>query len=266
MKIGFLITARLKSSRLPMKLLKKLNGKTVIQHVIDRVKKIEGVSTIIMCTSINPQDLPLIEISKENNIFYFAGNEEDVLSRLNTAAKLFGLDYFIGITGENPLFSLENTAKIIEETKTGNYDFIYSSGLPIGCATYALKTKALETVCAYKQIVDTEIWGYLVNRPEIFNIKELQVPDVLTWPDLRITMDYPEDFEFIETIYKHTDKLDLDNLGQVLNFLRANPEIPKIHAHKIQLDLDLDTQKQINDYFEQNQEEILAIKNKIYAQ
>ena len=40
MKIGFLITARLKSSRLKLKLLKQLNSKTVIEHVITRAKKV----------------------------------------------------------------------------------------------------------------------------------------------------------------------------------------------------------------------------------
>ena len=68
LKIGFLITARLKSSRLPLKIIKDLNGKTVIERIIDRAKEIQGIYEIVLCTSPNPQDEPLINIAKKNNI------------------------------------------------------------------------------------------------------------------------------------------------------------------------------------------------------
>ena len=60
MKIGFLITARLKSSRLPLKILKDLNGKPVIERIIDRAKEIQGINEIVLCTSANPQDKQII--------------------------------------------------------------------------------------------------------------------------------------------------------------------------------------------------------------
>ena len=71
MKIGFLITARLKSSRLKLKLLKQLNGYTVIDRIIQRAKEVEECHEIILCTSKNNQDLPLVRIAQKNNIYYF---------------------------------------------------------------------------------------------------------------------------------------------------------------------------------------------------
>ncbi|MBA7580932.1 hypothetical protein ES708_22830 [subsurface metagenome] len=79
MKIGFLITARLKSTRLPKKIILKLNGREVIRHMIDRLKLSNILSNIIICTSNNAQDKPLIEIAKEENIDYFLGDEDDVI-------------------------------------------------------------------------------------------------------------------------------------------------------------------------------------------
>ena len=266
MKIGFLITARLKSTRLPMKLLKEILGKTVIEHVIDRIKEINEIETIVLCTSTNHQDLQLIDIARKNNIYYFNGNEEDVLQRLLDASKLFNLDYMIGITGENPLFDIESTKETIQKIKTNKYDFICTKGLPIGCATYGIRTSALETVCSIKEIVDTEIWGYLINRPEIFEINTIEVENKLNWPLLRITMDYPEDYMFIKTIFENTTSEERKDLGLVLNFLRQNPKIISINAEKIQLDLDEETKKEINEYFIKNKNEILNTKLKIYKQ
>ena len=107
MKIGFLITARLKSSRLKLKILKPLNGYSVIERVIQRAKKIEDCSDIVLCTSYVSQDLPLIRIAKDNNIFHYSGNPDDVLGLLD-AAELYQMDYFIGITADNPLFSIHH--------------------------------------------------------------------------------------------------------------------------------------------------------------
>ena len=75
MKIGFLITARLKSTRLPRKILKNLHGKTVIERIIDRAKEVVNISEIVLCTSVNPHDKLLIDVAEKNNISYFIGDE-----------------------------------------------------------------------------------------------------------------------------------------------------------------------------------------------
>ena len=83
------------------------------------------MDTIVLCTSVNPQDKPLIDISQRQDIYYFNGNEEDVLQRLADAAKLYNLDYILRVTGENPLFSLEITRELLKEVEANDYDFIY---------------------------------------------------------------------------------------------------------------------------------------------
>ena len=179
MKIGFLITARLKSTRLPLKILKDLNGKTVIERIIDRCKMVRNISEIVLCTSTNPQDKPLIDIAQNSGIYYFDGDEEDVLKRLFDAARLFGMDYFLSITADNPLFSIEYADLVSDCLKSNNSDFIRIEGLPFGAFVYGLKVKAVELVCKIKGIVDTEIWGALLDRPEIFKVETIQATGVL---------------------------------------------------------------------------------------
>lgn len=84
MKVGVLITARLKSSRLPLKLLQDLKGRTIVERVIDRCKNISGVDEVVLCTSVNPQDKPLVDTALKNQTFYFLGSEEDVLKDFMT--------------------------------------------------------------------------------------------------------------------------------------------------------------------------------------
>jgi len=264
-RIGFLITARLKSTRLPLKILKDLSGKPVIERIIDRVKEIEHISEIILCTSSNPQDKPLIDIALNSGIYYFNGHEDDVLNRLLTAANLFSLDYIMGITADNPLFSIRYSDIIADEAFKGQFDFIKVEGLPFGSATYAIRTDALRTVCQIKTIIDTEIWGYLINRPEVFNIKTLHAEGILNRPELRFTLDYEEDYQFINGLYSRIPFQRVIDLYDIMNYLDLHPELTNINSDCIQLDLDEKTKEQIDLYYRNNLDEILTIKQEIYS-
>ena len=265
MKIGFLITARLKSTRLPKKIIKDLNGKTVIERIIDRAKEIQGLSEIVLCTSPNPQDAPLQNIAKTNNISYFLGDEDDVLQRLRDAALTFQFDYILGITADNPLFSIQYSNQIVQNIKENKYDFIKIQDLPFGTATYGMNVKALQTVCKVKKIIDTEIWGYLIDRPKIFNITTIQATGLLKRPHYRLTLDYQEDYTLLNHLYTNipfTTTLDLQN---VIQYLDNHPDIAQINKNCTQLDLDEKIKQKIDFYYEKNFKNIMKIKQDIYT-
>lgn len=265
MKIGFLITARLKSSRLPLKLLKDLYGKTVIERVIDRCKKVQGISEIVLCTSNNPQDRPLVDIAKANNIYYFIANEEDVLKRLWGAARFYELDYFLSITGDNPLFSIYYANLIVNSLKNEDRDYVFIDGLALGTALYGLKTKAAELVCVSKKMVNTEIWGCFFKNPDFFNINKISAEGNLAKPKLRLTLDYPEDYELLASLYNSIPFEDILDLDRVVSYLESNPVLLKINSNCLQRDIDAQSKSEIDKHFAEKKESILKLKDKIYG-
>ena len=265
MRIGFLITARLKSSRLKLKLLKQLNGYTVIDRVIHRAKKIKECDEIILCTSENNQDLPLVRAAISNNIYYFNGDSDDVLDRLYKASRLFNLDYVICMTADNPLFSIYYANLISDKLRNQTkIDFIYTDELPIGVNVYALKTKALETICSIKEEIDTEIWGSLINRPDIFNVVNLSVNDEDKINLERITLDESEDYDLINQIFKNFPKNYFIEESDINSILKKYPNLGEINSKIVQRQLDQNTLDRIDKFFLDNKEKILLIKNKIY--
>jgi len=266
MKIGILITARLKSSRFPLKALKDLNGKTVIERIIDRTKAVQDIAEIILCTSSNPQDKPLLDIARKANIYYFNGSANDVLLRLWRAANFFSLDAFLNITADNPLFSIEYSNLAVDILKRMKSDFVKISGLPLGTAPYGLSIRAVETVCRFKSLANTEIWGYLLDRPDIFDVVDIEAQGKLNRPDLRLTMDYEEDYLLIKNIYQSNPATELLNLYNVVDFLSSNNDIAKINQNCVQLDLDQNTKFFINEQFSHRRDELLKIKKKVYGQ
>ncbi len=264
MKIGFLITARLKSSRLPLKILKDLNGKPVIERIIDRAKEIQGINEIVLCTSANPQDKPLIDIAKRNRIAYFLGDEEDVLKRLYDAATCHSFDYFLGITADNPLFSIHYSNVIADIITTQGHDFIKVDGLPLGAATYGMKYKALATVCKIKTVVNTETWGYLINRPELFDIVTIKAEGIERSPNLRLTLDYKQDYQLLSHLYANIPFETTLDLRKAIEYLNRHPEIVKLNQQCVQRDLDEQTKKTIDEHYQRHFTEIKKIKEKIY--
>lgn len=264
MKIGFLITARLKSSRLKLKLLKPLNGRTVIQRVIDRAKKVVECDDIVLCTSEVNQDLPLVRIANEENIFYFNGHDEDVLDRLRAASEFFGFDYVICITADNPLFSIYHANFLSDYIRKNKHiDFVTTVGMPVGVNIYALKTKALQTICKVKNEIDTEIWGPLIHK-DFFNVQEIKVEDDYRCELVqRLTLDEIDDYHLIRNIYKNVEGEVLDILD-VYDYINANPEISYINKDVVQKTLDQNILDKIDSYYKQNSESILEIKNRIY--
>jgi spore coat polysaccharide biosynthesis protein SpsF len=266
MRIGFLITARLKSSRLKLKLLLPLNGYTVIERVIQRGKSVIGCDDIVLCTSPSPQDLPLIRIAKQHDIYYYTGCPDDVLQRLLDASILFNLDFFIGITADNPLFSLHHTNVLSDMIRLNPaLDFIYTTGMPIGANIYAMKVKALQTVCAVKEEIDTEIWGDLIKQPEIFNIQALPVTQEFIREPYRLTLDEYDDYHLFRALFQQFAKDEVIDLVAAYEYLDAHPDVATLNSNVVQRELDKVVKQRIDEYYSKHKKEIIDLKNTIYS-
>ena len=102
MKSAILITARLKSTRLPKKITKLIHGKPMIKHMLDRLKLAKNTSKIIICTSTVTQDDPLEKIAEQEKVSCYRGDADDVLLRLTSAAEKFNIETVINCTADNP--------------------------------------------------------------------------------------------------------------------------------------------------------------------
>ena len=232
MKVGFLITARLKSTRLERKLVLKIFNTEMIRYMIRRLKLSSALDLIVICTSPNPQDSELIQIAKEEKVEYFLGDEDDVFKRLTDAAEKFNLDFAINVSADNPLVSLEYIKEIRDYFEKTNADHIRCMDLPIGLFSYGLKPAAMRKICETKESKQTEVWGRYFTESELFTVLDIVIPKKYQ-RNYRLTIDYPEDFKFLEAIFSHfgeeTYKVTLDEL---ISFLDNNPEVVSLNSDR----------------------------------
>lgn len=263
MKVGFLITARLKSARLPKKLLKDLNGYMVIERVIQRAKQVVRCDDIVLCTSEIEQDDPLERIAEDHDIKVYRGEPVNVLERLKCAAQLNDFDHIVGITADNPMFSIKYAnllAQVFRESP--EVDYAYTFGLPLGMNVYGMKRCALEIVCQLNIVEDTEIWGKLINQPSVFKIHKENIEKSYA-SKYRMTLDEISDYNFFRLIYEQFDKSEILDEDEVIEYLSRNQDVVSINANVIQKDIAPAIAEKIDIFYKKNRNRILGIKKQL---
>ncbi len=252
MKTGFFITARLKSSRLKNKILLDLNGKTILDHVIERCKIVAGVDDVVLCTSTNSQDSILYDFALKHKIKFFAGSEVDVLKRLSDAAEYYQFDAFLSITADNPLHSFHIARLMLDSYKKETADFIYTKGLPIGIAPYMLNSNAVKVAIEMKQNMDTEIWGPFINRPDFFNVREFFVKNSPYDEKYRLTCDYPNDYKLIRNLTKLSKSTNI-TIHETIEILQEHSYLWDINKSVEQVQVNAYILKKIRQVFNENE-------------
>ena len=94
-KVGIIIEARMNSSRLPGKVLKQVNNLPILLFMIKRVKLIKNVDKIIIATTTSHKDNVICKLAEKNNINYFRGSENNVMSRVIQAAENYNIRHIV---------------------------------------------------------------------------------------------------------------------------------------------------------------------------
>lgn len=232
MKTAIFIIARLKSTRLPKKVLKPILDRPMISHLLDRLKLAKRPDQIILCTSTVAQDDPLEEWADSQGIPCFRGHPDDVLYRKAACMERYGVDTVISCTADNPFVDPEYIDKLTDFHLEQKNDFSKVEGLPWGAFSYLLSSSAIKKACEIKALTDTEVWGGYFVETGMFRWSALQVTDPrVLWPELRLTVDTPEDFELATRLFEELQEPDrIFSLEDIVDLCLQKPELLKINA------------------------------------
>lgn len=234
MKNLVLIQARMGSSRLPNKVLKDICGKPDLQWVIERVQRSKRVDEVMVVTSIEKENLPLIRLCTDLGIRVFAGSENDVLDRYYQAAKLIQPEYVVRITADCPLFDWRYLDQAIRQIDVDtDYIWLGEDGYPDGLDLEIMRFEVLKrSWCEARLLSEREhVTMYIKNHPETFKIKTFDFP-IKNIGHYRWTLDENRDYEMITMIYRYFIKIGKEDFvtEDVLEFLKSHPEIESINS------------------------------------
>ena len=249
-KIDVIVEARMTSSRLPGKKLLTACGLPLLQLMIERLKMIHLVDDIIIATTTNQSDDIIVSLCNQLGVHYFRGSEDDVLGRVVKAAQQYKTDIIVEITSDNPLIDPDLCNNIIEKyLELGlNIDFVSNDigcyrddvkiTFPLGlCNTKVFKRTLLEEVekIAFHQADREHVVNYIVNNPDKYNTYNIYAQKKYCRPDIRLTLDYPEDYKVIKNVFEALYSLKANfTADDIIAYLDKNIKIKSLNENCIQ--------------------------------
>lgn len=243
MKIGAIIQARISSTRLPEKVLKELpcnNGITCLEQVIRRLKKSKRLNKIIIAITKETEDNSITNISKKEDVQYFRGSKEDVLSRYYFAAKENNIDLIVRVTSDCPCIDAQIVDIVISKHLKINVDYTsnslkrtYPHGLDVEVFNFNSLEKAYKN--ATKDYEKEHVTPYINRNPQIFKINEIKAPKELYAPDIRITLDTEEDYALLCAVFEYLyPKNKYFNAYDIVNLFKEKPWLKLINKKVMQ--------------------------------
>lgn len=227
MKTVIIVQARMTSTRLPGKVLKTVLGKPLLEYQIERLRRMKLADEIVIATTTNDTDQPIVDFCNRLDLPFFRGSEEDVLSRYYGAAVEYKADIVVRVTSDCPVIDSALSDKAISFflKPQNDYDYLRLFQYPRGLDTEVFTFKALEEsyLEAEEKPEREHVTPFLYRHPERYKVKYMS--PVEDYSHHRWTVDTPEDFELIKRIIEELYPIKrMFDYVDILDVLAKNPE------------------------------------------
>lgn len=219
-----IIQARMGSTRLPGKVMKRLAGKEVLWHVVNRVRQCADIDQIIVATTTLPRDDRIADYCATHEWRCYRGSESDVLDRYVGAATEMNAEEIIRVTSDCPLIEPNILSDLIRKFRSGNLDYLSTNyptrTFPVGTDCEIMSISAL--VKANAQATDRydreHVTPYFYRNKDVFEVGGLK--NRVDQSGIRLTLDTSDDLELITAIYNRFYKAsEILRLEDAVNYV-----------------------------------------------
>jgi len=213
----------------------------MLARMIERLKRVKLADVIIVATTNLPDDAPIVDLAKEMGIGYYQGSSEDVLDRVLQAAKKYKIDIIVETCGDCPVIDPGIIDMEIQTFLENDVDYVgchLVKTFPLGLDAKLFTTKTLEEVA---DITDDppdreNVSLYIYEHPEKYKLLNIEAKGRQRRPDLRLVVDYQEDFDLIESIYKELyDKKPDFNYDDILDLFECRSDLAELNKNVVNI-------------------------------
>lgn len=230
-----IITVRMTSSRMPGKSMADVAGKPSLWHILTRMKSSAALDEVIVATTVNQADQPIVDLCGRMGVKVFRGSENDVLGRILGAAEAHDVDTILYICGDCTCADPALAGELIGFFRSGGYDYASNCGeitYPLGQNLEVFSRAALRRVDSMTQNPwDREhVTEYFYTHPDIFKCGFVTAPRELERPHYRLCIDVPEDQRMMNALFEGVyHEGEVFTTRDIVRYLDAHQEIVKIN-------------------------------------
>ena len=229
-----IIQARMGSTRLPGKVLLKLNSRPVLEYVVRRSQAAASVARVVVATTEQPEDDCIEQFCVDNSINLVRGNSDNVLSRYLKAADLFPCENIIRITADCPLSDPGIVDGMLAVHQATNSDYtanVIPPTFPVGFDAEIVKSEVLKKVAQNAELKSHLEHVTLYIRENLSEFKTCSYELDKKIPEYRLTLDREQDYTALKALFEYIPDNDLlFSFYKVLDILRLNPGIGEINT------------------------------------
>lgn len=236
LKVVAIIQARMGSTRLPGKVMRHVQGKPLLQYQLERIGKARFINKIVVATTTNETEQPILDLCERLSVSYFSGPEDDVLTRFFDAATEQQADIVVRLTADCPLIDPRTIDQALAEylANVGKYDYVSNTlerTYPRGFDVEVFSMKALEQACreAKEATYREHVTPYIYHHPEKFKLASILNDTDLS--SLRLTVDTEDDLELITRLLVYLYENEDFTLEDITNLLQDKPDWSSINSH-----------------------------------
>lgn len=235
--VAAVIQARMRSTRLPGKVLKPVAGKPLLWHVLHRLRKSRFINTLCVATTTDPADDELARYAAEQGAVVIRGPEDDVLARFAMAARQLDADIIVRVTADAPLVDAAFVDYLISEMQRNSADFVVlKPGLSaIHEGADPMTRRALEKLASEAgsdPIAREHVSSYFKHHRSFVKVAEIDLPQKWSFQGARLSIDTPADVSFIEAVYERLQaQAGTATLTDLVALLNREPELLQLNAH-----------------------------------
>ena len=235
-QIVAIIQARTGSTRLPGKVLKDIDGETMLSRVVRRVRRANLLNDVVVATTVEPSDDAILAECRRLDVSVFRGDTQDVLGRYYEAAETHQAQFVVRITSDCPLIDPGVIDHVIHAFLSELPDYAsntlirtYPRGLDTEVMTTSVLGKAYdEAVKPYQRV---HVTPYIYENPCLFKL--LSVKAETNHSQHRWTVDTQEDLDFVRAIYARLGNSEIFSWRDVLALLAHDPELAELNLRVI---------------------------------
>ena len=203
-----------------------LGHQTILEHLVERLHRIKRLDQIVLAISVGEENRVFIEYAGRLGLDYVLGDEKDMQGRLILAGDKAQASVILRITTECPFPYVENIEGLLDQHLAENADLTVCEELPEGAYGEIISLAALKWAHAGGEDRHRSEYStlYLFEHPEKFRLLRVIAPEHLRRPDIRLTVDYPEDLIVCRAI--------VQALGQGGRYFPLEEIISYLDAHQ----------------------------------
>ena len=240
MKTVAIVQARIRSERLPGKVLYELGGRPLIAFMLERVRRTQGIDEIVIATGDDPANAVLMDLAEDLGVTTFQGSEKDVLSRFAAAARATAADRIVRLTGDCPFSDPEIIQALLTIQEEQGLDYccnVLPPTWPDGLDASVFTRDVLEQadkeadLPSEREHVVPWMWKHCtLHGGERFKAANLASPENLS--DERWTIDDPADYIMFRALCAELGPAKLIQAGwrEILTVMRNSPAIGRLNA------------------------------------